>query len=107
MMIKYSYAFIILPGGFGTMDELFETLTLVQTKTVTNFPVVLYGKEFYQPLVEVMEVMLKAGTISKEDLDLVLLTDDVNEAMAHISKYITTNYKIRPRRRMWWLFEKK
>lgn len=107
MMIKYSYAFIILPGGFGTMDELFETLTLVQTKTVTNFPVVLYGKEFYQPLVEVMEVMLKEGTISKEDLDLVLLTDDVNEAMAHISKYITTNYKIMPRRRMWWLFEKK
>jgi len=107
MLIKYSYAFIIMPGGFGTMDELFETLTLVQTKTITGFPVVLYGKSFYQPLMEVMQTMLDAGTISKEDLDLVLLTDDIDEAMAHITRYITTNYKIKPRRRMWWLFEKK
>lgn len=107
MLIKYSYAFVIMPGGFGTMDELFETLTLVQTKTITGFPIVLFGKEFYQPLVEVMQVMLEASTISKEDLDLVLITDDINDAMSHIAKYITTNYKIRPRRRMWWLFEKK
>lgn len=107
MLIKYSYAFIIMPGGFGTMDEFFETLTLVQTKTITGFPIVLFGKEFYQPLVEVMELMIEKGTISKADMDLVLLTDDVDEAMDHIRRYITTNYKIKPRRRLWWLFEKR
>ncbi|HMK26979.1 MAG TPA: TIGR00730 family Rossman fold protein, partial [Chitinophagaceae bacterium] len=73
LLVKYSYAFIIMPGGFGTMDEFFEILTLVQTKTVTNFPIVLFGKEYYQPLKEMIEWMLERGTISKEDLSLVLL----------------------------------
>jgi hypothetical protein len=108
VLIKYSYAFIILPGGFGTMDELFETLTLVQTKTIHGFPIVLFGKEFYQPLVDVMESMIDKGTISKEDMSLVLLTDDVGEAMDHIYKYIQANYKVKPRsRRNWWMFEKR
>lgn len=107
MLIKYSYAFVIMPGGFGTLDELFETLTLIQTKTITGFPVVLFGKDYYQPIVEVMQTMLQAGTISKEDLDLVLLTDEIDEAMGHIRKYIQTNYKIKPRKRQWWLFEKR
>jgi len=107
MLVKYSYAFIIMPGGFGTLDEFFETLTLIQTKTITGFPVVLFGKDFYQPLIEVMQAMLEGGTISKEDLDLVLFTDDVGEAMDHIRKYIQTNYKIKPRKRFWWLFEKR
>jgi uncharacterized protein (TIGR00730 family) len=107
LLIKYSYAFIIMPGGFGTMDELFETLTLVQTKTITGFPIVVFGKEFYKDLLESMEVMADKQTISREDMDLLLLTDDVDEAMAHIHKYITTNFKIKPRKRSWWLFEKR
>lgn len=108
VLIKYSYAFIILPGGFGTMDEFFETLTLVQTKTITGFPIVVFGKEFYKELMEAMHDMAKKGTISEEDMNLVLLTDDLDEAMDHIRKYIQTNYKIRPRRpRHWWLFEKR
>ena len=107
MLIKYSYAFIIMAGGFGTMDEQFEPLTLVQTKTITGFPIVLFGKEYYQPLMEVMDTMMEKGTISREDMNLVLLTDDVGEAMDHIHKYITTNYKIKPRKRLWWLFEKR
>jgi uncharacterized protein (TIGR00730 family) len=107
LLIKYSYAFIIMPGGFGTMDEFFETLTLVQTKTITSFPIVLFGKEFYKDLMETMEAMAEKGTISKEDLNLVLLTDDFDEAMDHIHKYITTNYKILPRRKYWWLLEKR
>jgi uncharacterized protein (TIGR00730 family) len=107
LLIKYSFAFIIMPGGFGTMDEFFETLTLIQTKTITTFPIVIFGKEFYKELMEAMEDMALKGTISKEDMNLVLLTDDVNEAMEHISKYITTNYKIRPRKRQWWLLEKR
>jgi uncharacterized protein (TIGR00730 family) len=107
LLIKYSYAFIIMPGGFGTMDEFFETLTLVQTKTITGFPLVLFGKEFYRQLWEAMEEMAEKGTISKEDMNLVLLTDNVQEAMNHIIKYIKTNYKIVPRKRFWWLFEKR
>ena len=106
LLIKYSYGFIIMPGGFGTMDEFFETLTLVQTKTITSFPLVMFGKEFYKDIWESMQVMAEKGTISKQDMDLVLFTDDINEAMEHISKYIRTNYKIKPRKRMWWLLEK-
>lgn len=107
LLIKYSYAFIILPGGFGTMDEFFETLTLVQTKTITSFPIVLIGKEYYRELMETIEDMAKQGTIAKEDMSLVLLTDNEDEAIDHIRSYITTNYKIKPRKRLRWLFEKR
>lgn len=107
LLEKYSYAFIIMPGGFGTMDEFFETLTLVQTKTITQFPLVLFGKSFYQPLMDYMRFMAEQKTISPEDLDLVLLTDSAEEAIEHISKYITSNYKVKPRRPLWWLFEKR
>jgi len=106
LLVKYSYAFIIMPGGFGTMDEFFEILTLIQTKSVTNFPIVLFGKEFYQPLVENIEWMAAQGTISKEDMNLVLVTDDIDEAIQHIRTYISTNYKIKTTHRQWWLFEK-
>ena len=107
LLEKYSYAFIIMPGGFGTMDEFFETLTLVQTKTIIQFPIVLFGVSFYQPLVDYMAMMAAQKTISPEDMKLVLLTDSVEEAMDHISKYITANYKVKPRKRLWWLFEKR
>jgi predicted Rossmann-fold nucleotide-binding protein len=96
-----------MPGGFGTMDEFFETLTLVQTKTLTQFPIVLIGKAFYRELWEYIEYMAKQGTISKEDMSLVMLTDSVEEAMNHIKTYITHNYQIKPRKRIWWLFEKR
>jgi len=107
LLIKYSYAFIIMPGGFGTMDEFFETLTLVQTKTLTRFPIVLFGKSYYKELWEYIEFMAEQDTISREDLSLVLLTDSVDEAMDHIRHYIKANYSIKPRRRLWWLFEKR
>ena len=100
-------ALVIFPGGFGTLDELFETLTLVQTKTITRFPVILFGKTFYQPLMDVFSKMQQEGTISAEDLDLLLFTDDVEEAIAHIQRYIRTNYQIKPRKRLWWLLEKR
>ncbi|HWB26605.1 MAG TPA: TIGR00730 family Rossman fold protein [Chitinophagaceae bacterium] len=106
MLVKYSYAFIIMPGGFGTMDEFFETLTLVQTAMITHFPIVLYGKEYYKDLVLTIEGMVAAKTVSPEDLELVLATDNIDEAINHISKYITTNYSIKHRRKLWWLFEK-
>jgi hypothetical protein len=107
MLVKYSFAFIIMPGGFGTMDEFFDTITLVQTKTITQFPIVVFGKDYYKDLVETIESMAKLGTIAKEDMKLVLLTDDIDEAMNHIQTYITANYKVRPRKRLWWLFERR
>ncbi len=106
LLIKYSYAFVIMPGGFGTMDELFETLTLVQTKTITQFPIVLFGKEYYQPMMDFLLFMSQKGTVSKDDLKLLILTDDIDEAINHISSYITTNYKIVKRpKRFWGLLE--
>ena len=107
LLVKYSYAFVIMPGGFGTMDEFFETLTLIQTKTITQFPMVLFGKEYYKELWDVLEHMANNGSIAKEDLSLVLITDDVNEAMSHIRTYISENYKIKPRKRSLWLMEKR
>lgn len=107
LLMKYSYAFIIMPGGFGTMDEFFETLTLIQTKTLIQFPVVLYGKEYYRELWEYLEYMAQNGTISRDDLKLVMLTDDREEAMHHIYTYIKSNYKVKAREKKWWLFEKR
>jgi uncharacterized protein (TIGR00730 family) len=107
LLIKYSYAFVIIPGGWGTMDELFETLTLIQTKMLNDFPVVLFGVTYFKPLMHYIKFMEDEGTISKEDLKLLLLTDNYDEAMQHIATYINKNYTIKPRKRMWWLLEKR
>lgn len=107
LLVKYSYAFIIMPGGFGTMDEFFETLTLVQTGTIHNFPIVLFHKSYYQELWDYLKFLASEGTIEPKDLDLVLLTDDEEEAMQHIKGYIEKHYKVKPRKRLWWLFEKR
>lgn len=85
MFVKYAQAFVVLPGGFGTMDELFEALTLVQTKKVTRFPVVLMGSAYWRGLLDWMrDVMRAEGKISSADLDLLCVTDDVTKAVAHI-----------------------
>jgi uncharacterized protein (TIGR00730 family) len=85
MFVKYAQAFVVLPGGFGTMDELFEALTLVQTGKVTRFPVVLMGTAYWSGLIEwLRSTMAVDGKISPTDLDLLLLTDDVDEAVRHI-----------------------
>ncbi|TNY35200.1 TIGR00730 family Rossman fold protein [Thermomonospora catenispora] len=82
MFVKYSQAFVVLPGGFGTMDELFEALTLVQTRKVTRFPIVLVGSAFWGGLLDwIKSVMLPAGKIHESDLELVHLTDDPAEAV--------------------------
>lgn len=106
LLVKYSYAFVILPGGFGTMDEFFETLTLIQTRKIEGFPMVVMGTEFFQPLRDFIAFMAKQGTISPEDLDLILFTDDPEEASTHIRKYLFDNYRIVKRKPAWWLFEK-
>lgn len=92
MLVKYSYAFIIMPGGVGTMDEFYETLTLVQTKTIEAFPIILFGKEYYADIIDSMHKMVAEGAMSPEDIDLVLVTDSHDEAMEHIQRYIDKNY---------------
>ena len=85
--IKHSVAFIAMPGGFGTLDELSEALCLIQTKRTGAFPIVLFGKEFYKPLEKFFKVMLEHDYISKEDLKLYIITDDIDEAIEFIEKY--------------------
>jgi uncharacterized protein (TIGR00730 family) len=85
MFVKYAEAFVIFPGGFGTMDELFESLTLIQTGKIRNFPVVLVGTEYWSGLLEwVRQRMVTEGKISPEDLDLIYVTDSPQEAVSHV-----------------------
>ncbi len=86
MFVKYAQAFVIMPGGFGTLDELFEAVTLVQTRKVTRFPVILFGTEYWSGLVDwIRGTVLPAGKISAPDPDLVTMTDDVSEVIRIIT----------------------
>ena len=108
MLAKYSYAFVACPGGFGTMDELFEIATLVQTGKVERFPIVLAGTDYWQPLLDYLRnTMLANGTIDAEDIDRFIVCDDPVEIAKHISSVAETHFglkrgKWKPR---WWLFE--
>jgi uncharacterized protein (TIGR00730 family) len=85
MLVKYSYAFVVLPGGFGTMDEIFECATLIQTGKIQSFPLILMGTEYWQPLRDFLaQRMIPEGTILPSDLDRILFTDSPHEAMEHI-----------------------
>jgi uncharacterized protein (TIGR00730 family) len=91
MFVKYASGFIVLPGGFGTLDELFEALTLVQTRKVTRFPIVLFGTSYWQGLIDwVRHTVVDGGKASAVDLELVHLTDDVDEAVALMTKEAAT-----------------
>ncbi|MCZ2108948.1 MAG: TIGR00730 family Rossman fold protein [Dehalococcoidia bacterium] len=109
MLAKYSYAFIALPGGFGTLDELFEIATLIQTGKIRNFPCVLMGVEFWQPLVEFMrQNLVGLGTIDAEDLDRLTLTDDPAHAAALVRETAMRKFGLTYTRRLQrrpWLFE--
>jgi uncharacterized protein (TIGR00730 family) len=94
LLFKYSYGFIVLPGGFGTMDELFEALTLIQTKKIKDFPIVVMGTKYYEPLMHLVEHMANEKTIDPEDLDLLLFTDSMEAAMQHIRKYSIERFKL-------------
>ena len=96
MFIKYAQGFVVLPGGFGTMDELFEALTLIQTKKIEKIPIVLYGKDFWTPLMLFFKshMLEKFKTISKEDFDLIHIVDSTDEAMKFIIKSVDTRNSI-------------
>ena len=88
MFVKYSTAFIIFPGGFGTMDELFEALTLSQTKRIGIFPIILFGKEYWQGLIDwFRSTLIPNNTIDPEDIELVSFADDINEVCKILSRY--------------------
>jgi uncharacterized protein (TIGR00730 family) len=97
LLFKYSYAFVALPGGLGTLDELTEALTLIQTKKVVHFPVVLIGAAYWRGFTSLLEDMVKAGTVSATDLKLFLVTDDLKEAVAHIQKYAVEEFGLTPK----------
>ncbi len=89
MFVKYAVAYVILPGGFGTMDELFEALTLIQTKRIKSFPVILMGSEYWKGLFDwLRKTMLRDNKISPEDLERFQIIDDPDEAVKHIQKYV-------------------
>jgi len=98
MFVKYSQAFVVMPGGFGTLDELFEAVTLVQTKKIDRFPIILFGTEFWQGLKDWVEGTLKkTGKISPEDTDLLYLADSTDEVISIIEDFYkekgyTTNF---------------
>ena len=87
MLVKYSCAFVVMPGGYGTLDEMFETATLIQTKTIENFPIVAMGMDFWQPIGEFMrESLYDGGTISPEDVYLFTPTDSIDEVIEIIAE---------------------
>lgn len=94
-LFKYSYAFVVMPGGIGTLDELFEAYTLIQCGKIQDFPIVLMGREYWEPLFRLLKGMAWEGTISPSDLDLILITDSVEEAMAHIERYSVEKFRLR------------
>lgn len=110
LLMKYSYGFIIMPGGVGTLDEMFEALTLIQTRKIRNFPVVLMGLDYWQPLTTLMNRMVEAGTINAADLALLHMTDSVEDASAHLSECAIKAFGLRrakaPAKHFRWLLER-
>ncbi|MGH7244523.1 MAG: TIGR00730 family Rossman fold protein [Phycisphaerales bacterium] len=108
MLVKYSYGFVIMPGGFGTLDEFFEVLTLVQTKKVESFPLVLVGRKYWEPLIEFMKCRLVDGrTINNEDIDLFSVTDSPDEVESMLWKGVEASAERRKNvpKRSWMLWE--
>jgi uncharacterized protein (TIGR00730 family) len=101
LLIKYSYAFVIYAGGYGTLDEFFEALTLIQTNKIKKFPVVVFGKEFHQHILAHIEHMVKENTISKEDQTLFLVTNDIQEATEFIKLKTSTGLGLRFKPNSW------
>ncbi len=109
MLVKYSYAFVVMPGGFGTLDEVFETATLIQTAKISDFPIVLVGTQFWHPMIRFMsETLVAAGTIDAFDLKHFLITDSPVEAAEYVRSVAMRKFGLkyqRPVGRRWWFFE--
>lgn len=95
LLSKYSYAFVVMPGGYGTLDEFFEAITLIQTGKYQRFPIVLMGKEYHHDLYEHIERMVAEKTIDPVDMRLFLFTDSIEEAIKHIDTYAVESFSLR------------
>lgn len=108
LLIKYSYAFVVMPGGFGTLDEYFEAITLIQTKKISDFPIVIFDKEYHNEILAHIEKMKQVGTISANDTNLYLVTDSVEEAVEYIKENTIKKFDLKheqPYKPFKWLFE--
>jgi len=99
LLIKYSYAFVIMPGGFGTLDEFFETITLIQTHKIFDFPIVIFDKAYHKEILEHIELMKNCGAIAPEDLKLYLATDSIEEATAYIRDNTIAKFNLQPEKK--------
>jgi hypothetical protein len=102
LLFKYSYAFIIMPGGLGTSDELFEALTLIQTGKIFDFPIIVIGKEYWRDIAELMRKMVDTGTASAHDLDLLFFTDSIEEMIEVIRTRSISRFGLKPARKRPW-----
>ena len=107
ILVKYSYAFVVMPGGIGTLDELFEALTLIQTKIIKNFPVVIFDSEYHKELCHHIHLMVENESISPEDMKLLFVTDSVKDLISHIETFSINKFglvkkQVKPK---WWLGE--
>jgi len=100
LLSKYSYAFVVMPGGYGTLDEFFEAITLIQTGKFQKFPVVLMGKEYHQHLYTHLHRLVDSQTIDPTDIELFLFTDSIEEAIAHIHKYAIEGFGLKKRKKV-------
>lgn len=100
LLSKYSFAFVVMPGGFGTLDEFFEAITLIQTHKSINFPIVIMGKEYHRNLIAHIETMTTESSIAASDNTLFLFTDDVNEAIAHIELNAIQKFNLKRRKQL-------
>lgn len=97
-LVKYSYAFVVVPGGIGTLDELFEALTLIQTNKIKDFPVIVFCKDYWENMHEHLEAMAVRKSIAVKDLDLLLFTDSLDEAVKHLKEHSIERYGLRERK---------
>lgn len=109
LLVKYSFAFVVMPGGFGTLDEFFEALALVQTHKISNFPIIVFGKEYHNELLEHIALMQKECTITEDDAGLFLVTDNIEEAVRLIRDKSIKQFHLKPVKKakpFTWLFER-
>ncbi|MDD3720952.1 MAG: TIGR00730 family Rossman fold protein [Lutibacter sp.] len=109
LLIKYSFAFVVLPGGFGTLDELFEALALIQTKVIKDFPIVIFDSEYHKELCRHIQIMAENESIAPKDMKLLFVTDSIEDLLAHIETYSIKKFSLvrkqyKPR---WWFSESK
>lgn len=109
LLLKYSYGFVIMPGGFGTLDEFFETLTLIQTRMIQRFPVVVMNREYHDRLMQYVDRMIERGTVSPEDKTLFFYTDSIDSAVEYLRTHTIDGFQLKKETNRWkpfrWLFE--